>query len=61
MSEEDQKSASDRTVVVAEDESLIRIDVIETLRDNGFTVVGEAARMAVHIVLEERDREAKKE
>jgi len=43
MSEEDQKSASDRTVVVAEDESLIRIDVIETLRDNGFTVVGEAA------------------
>ena len=32
-----------RTVVVAEDESLIRIDVVETLRDNGFTVVGEAA------------------
>ena len=32
-----------RTVVVAEDESLIRIDIVETLRDNGFTVVGEAA------------------
>lgn len=43
MSEEDQNTASERTVVVAEDESLIRIDVIETLRDNGFTVVGEAA------------------
>ena len=43
MSEDDQKNASNRTVVVAEDESLIRIDVIETLRDNGFTVVGEAA------------------
>lgn len=32
-----------RTVVVAEDESLIRIDIVETLKDNGFTVVGEAA------------------
>lgn len=35
--------APSRTVVVAEDESLIRIDIIETLSDNGFTVVGEAA------------------
>jgi AmiR/NasT family two-component response regulator len=32
-----------RTVVVAEDESLIRIDIVETLKDNGFAVVGEAA------------------
>lgn len=32
-----------RTVVVAEDESLIRIDIVEILTDNGFTVVGEAA------------------
>ncbi len=32
-----------KTVVVAEDESLIRIDIVETLKDNGFTVVGEAA------------------
>ena len=31
-----------RRVVVAEDESLIRIDIVETLRDNGFDVVGEA-------------------
>jgi response regulator NasT len=29
--------------VVAEDESLIRIDIVEILRDNGFDVVGEAA------------------
>lgn len=32
-----------RRVVVAEDESLIRLDIVETLRDNGFDVVGEAA------------------
>lgn len=31
-----------RRVVVAEDESLIRMDIIETLRDQGFDVVGEA-------------------
>jgi AmiR/NasT family two-component response regulator len=35
--------ADQRTVVVAEDESLIRIDIVETLKDYGFTVVGEAA------------------
>lgn len=28
--------------MVAEDESLIRMDIVETLRDNGFEVVGEA-------------------
>lgn len=32
-----------RRVVVAEDESLIRMDIVETLRDNGFNVVGEAS------------------
>lgn len=31
-----------RRVVVAEDESIIRMDIVETLRDNGFDVVGEA-------------------
>jgi response regulator NasT len=31
-----------RRVVVAEDESLIRIDIVETLREQGFDVVGEA-------------------
>ncbi len=31
-----------RRVVVAEDEALIRMDVVETLADAGFDVVGEA-------------------
>lgn len=43
MSDQTAHPSSERTVVVAEDESLIRIDIIETLTDNGFTVVGEAA------------------
>ena len=33
---------SKRRIVVAEDESLIRIDIVETLKDQGFDVVGEA-------------------
>jgi AmiR/NasT family two-component response regulator len=47
---------NERTVVVAEDESLIRLDVTETLRDHGFTVVGEAAdgEKAVELVRELR-------
>lgn len=35
-------STAARRVVVVEDESLIRMDIVETLRDNGFDVVGEA-------------------
>jgi two-component system, response regulator PdtaR len=35
-------SRAPRRAVVAEDESLIRLDIVETLRDNGFDVVGEA-------------------
>jgi response regulator NasT len=31
-----------RRIVVAEDESLIRMDIVETLRSQGFDVVGEA-------------------
>jgi two-component system, response regulator PdtaR len=31
-----------RRIVVAEDESLIRMDIVETLKDQGFDVVGEA-------------------
>jgi response regulator NasT len=34
---------SKRRIVVAEDESLIRMDIVETLKDQGFDVVGEAA------------------
>lgn len=33
---------SKRRIVVAEDESLIRMDIVETLRGQGFDVVGEA-------------------
>ena len=33
---------SKRRIVVAEEESLIRMDIVETLRDQGFDVVGEA-------------------
>jgi response regulator NasT len=32
-----------RRVVVAEDEALIRMDIVEVLNENGFEVVGEAA------------------
>ncbi|WP_298228462.1 response regulator [Gryllotalpicola sp.] len=40
----DQETAMEvpRRVVVAEDEALIRLDIVEILRDNGFDVVGEA-------------------
>lgn len=48
MSEQEQTNAAPRRVVVAEDESLIRMDIVEILRDNGYDVVadvgdGEAA------------------
>ncbi|MBX3196062.1 MAG: response regulator [Schumannella sp.] len=42
MSDEQESTAPPRRVVVAEDESLIRLDIVEILRDNGFEVVGEA-------------------
>jgi AmiR/NasT family two-component response regulator len=45
-----------RTVVVAEDESLIRIDVVETLTDNGYTVVGEAADGEAAVALARQHR-----
>lgn len=32
-----------RTVIVAEDESIIRMDIVETLRENNFDVVAEAS------------------
>lgn len=43
MNDSNSISKTGRRVVVAEDESLIRLDIIETLTDNGFEVVGEAA------------------
>jgi response regulator NasT len=36
------EQSTQRRVIVAEDESLIRMDIVETLRDQGFAVVGEA-------------------
>lgn len=43
MSENQSPSSAKTRVIVAEDESLIRIDIVEILRDNGFDVVAEAA------------------
>ena len=43
MSDTQETPVAPRRVVVAEDESLIRLDIVEILRDNGFDVVGEAA------------------
>ena len=45
------EQTTQRRVVVAEDESLIRMDIVETLRDKGFDVVGEAGdgNMAVEL------------
>jgi AmiR/NasT family two-component response regulator len=42
MADQEISTPTKRRVIVAEDESLIRIDIVETLRDNGFDVVGEA-------------------
>jgi response regulator NasT len=48
--------ARPRTAVVAEDESLIRLDIVETLQEAGFDVVGEAANgeLALQLVREHR-------
>ena len=45
-----------RRVVVAEDESLIRMDVVETLRENGFEVVAEVGdgALALAAVIEHK-------
>jgi two-component system, response regulator PdtaR len=42
VSEKGSSDATPKRVIVAEDESLIRIDIVETLRDNGFEVIAEA-------------------
>jgi len=49
-------SSALRRVIVAEDESLIRLDIVETLRENGFEVVAEAAdgEQAVALVREHK-------
>jgi two-component system, response regulator PdtaR len=47
---------TNRRVVVAEDESLIRMDVVETLREHGFDVVAEVGdgALAVAAVIEHK-------
>jgi two-component system, response regulator PdtaR len=45
-----------RTVVVAEDEALIRLDIVEMLRDNDFVVVGEAGDGEEAVRLAEQHR-----
>ncbi len=43
--------AAKRTVLVAEDESLIRMDIVETLKEFGFDVIAEAADGAEAVAL----------
>src|SRR5262249_40872049 len=40
---EQDRSVASRRVLVAEDEALIRLDLVEMLSEGGYTVVGEAA------------------
>lgn len=45
------EQATKRTVLVAEDESLIRMDIVETLKEFGFDVIAEAADGAEAVAL----------
>ncbi len=51
-----EEETTSRTVVVAEDEALIRLDIVEILRDQGFTVVAEAdnGKTALELVEEHK-------
>lgn len=50
------EQTTQRRVLVAEDESLIRMDIVESLRDQGFEVVGEAIDGVMAIELAEKLR-----
>ena len=54
VTDEELNPSTKRRVVVAEDESLIRMDIVETLRDHDFEVVGEAGdgERAIELVRE---------
>lgn len=43
MTDQPASVPAQRRVLVVEDESLIRLDIVETLRDNGFNVIAEAS------------------
>lgn len=47
-------STENRRAIVAEDEALIRLDIVETLKENGFEIVGEAGdgEEAVNLAIE---------
>ena len=51
-----ENAAEARTVIVAEDEALIRMDIVEILRDEGFTVVAEADNGKTALELAEQHR-----
>jgi response regulator NasT len=51
MDDTPQQAGARRRVVVAEDEALIRLDLVEMLRDAGFDVVGEAGDGAKAVAL----------
>lgn len=53
---EQESHPAPRRVVVAEDESLIRLDIVEILRDNGFEVVGEAGDGETAVALAKEQR-----
>jgi len=49
-------TTKERTVLVAEDEALIRLDIVEMLRENGFNVVAEAGNGEEAVQLAEQHR-----
>jgi response regulator NasT len=49
-------ATKERTVLVAEDEALIRLDIVEMLRENGFNVIAEAGNGEEAVQLAEQHR-----
>jgi two-component system, response regulator PdtaR len=56
MTDVDEPPATGRRIVVAEDEALIRLDLVEMLREDGYDVVGEAGDGAEAVRLVEELR-----
>jgi response regulator NasT len=56
MTEVDGPTTGGRRIVVAEDEALIRLDLVEMLREEGYDVVGEAGDGAEAVRLVEEHR-----